>query len=205
MKTKRFDFVIVLTLILIAMLLIIRFQSVAKLTLHDEFGAVIQLPSNYDNRPTRILYWLHGRHGNAYTCPPMRENPNFIIIAPHFNREAMWKDFDLNDLVERVEDKYPASERYLEGYSRGANGAIYHAAKNPGMFAHVNALAGSYFEKQRVYDSLTIIGGLRDDRWKASSQAYADVVGCSVVWVDSTHDPNEFYGTIKDRVDNPAL
>lgn len=161
--------------------------------MREEFDSVIYVPEGYTGEPMSILYWLHWHRGNAYACPPRLENPNFIIVAPKFRREADWKNYDLQALIERVESKYPASERWLEGYSRGANGAVWHAAREPNMFSRVTAIAGSYPEPSEPVNNLTLIAGLRDDRWGHASVRYAKDIGAEVKWIDSTHNPYEFY------------
>lgn len=166
-------------------------------TRRDELGAVVYVPEGYNGEPIPVLYWLHWYRGNAYSCPPMDANPNFIVVAPKFNRDAVWKEFDLPALIKQVEAKYPASTRWLEGYSRGANGAVYWASKLPGTFSKVRALAGSYPEPvATITDPLIILGGRHDDRWGSQSKVYADSIGAKVVWVDSTHNPTDFYNQL---------
>lgn len=161
--------------------------------IREESGAIIYVPEGYTGEPTPILYWLHWHRGDAYTCPPRLQNPNFIIVAPIFRREADWKNYDLPALIRRIELKYPASERWIEGYSRGADGAVCHAAREPNLFSRVTAIAGSYPEPPELIDNLTLIAGLRDDRWGHASARYGKAIGVDVKWIDSTHDPFEFY------------
>lgn len=176
-------------LVLVVILLLV-------VTNQKESDAIIYVPEEYTGEPTPILYWLHWYRGSAYDCPPRLKNPNFIIVAPMFRREADWKNYDLPALISRVESKYPASTRYGEGYSRGANGIVYWASKRPDLFSKVTAIAGSYPEDPEPVANLTILAGLRDERWGRASARYAKSISADVIWVDSTHNPHEFYRTL---------
>ena len=178
---------------LTAVIFVATLALLAPEAMREESGAIIYVPKGYTGEPTPILYWLHWYRGSAYSCPPRLENPNFIIVAPKFRREADWANYDLPALIARIESKYPASVRYGEGYSRGANGIVHWASKRPDLFSRVTAIAGSYPEDPEPVANLTLIAGLRDDRWGHASARYGKDIGVGVKWIDSTHDPYEFY------------
>ena len=160
--------------------------------------AVVYVPPGYDGGPTPILYWLHWYNGSAHHCPYFEMEPDCIVVAPLFRREADWKNYDLEALVRDGEQRWPASERWIEGYSRGAYGAAWHAAQRPELFSKVTAIAGGYPDHPEPPE-IQLFAGARDDRWLESSREYAAAIGSELTLVDSSHDPWEFYSKLGNR------
>ena len=81
----------------------------------------------------------------------------------------------------------------IEGYSRGAYGAAFWAAKFPGVFREVRCMAGGYPDYPDVQDPILIYAGTDDEKWKDDSVAYAECLNVAVQWRGSSHNPSEFY------------
>jgi len=142
-----------------------------------------------------VLIWLHGYRMNSNQCP--HTDADYVVIAPNFRREADWKNYDMRGLAKQVRAEYNPKQLYIEGYSRGAYGAAWHAAENPGMFDKVICLAGGYPTFPDVKDSIMIVGGAYDNRWFEDSRKYAAYLGVELKTVNSSHNPTEFYSALK--------
>lgn len=92
MIRRILDFLVISALLSVAVMFIGQIQQLRDNSggdqIRDELGAVIYVPENYAGEPIPTSYWLSWCRGSVHAYPPMYENPKF-------NREAMWKTFDV--------------------------------------------------------------------------------------------------------------
>ena len=138
---------------------------------------------------TKVVIWLHGLNMSADQAP----EGNYLTMAPVCHKDD-WENYDLRPII-NIAKRYGLPLE-IEGYSRGAFGAAYHASQNPGIFREVRCLAGYYQNFPQVVDPIKLYAGTLD-KWKHSTIQYAKNLGKEVIWVKSTHNHLEFYEAVE--------
>lgn len=166
-------------------------------SMHKEMKTVIVFPAAYDSdvQDFPVVYLLHGYSGSYRDWPqkmnlqPLADAYRFILVCPDGGYNSWYLDSPLDSSSQYethiIKEIIPFISKYyrtdssrfaITGLSMGGHGALYFAARHPGLFAAAASMSGAVdlSWSTRRWEIDEKLGSYKDfpGRWRKNSIIY---------------------------------
>ncbi len=145
--------------------------EIQSAAMNTKLHAGVIVPDSYKKQKKTaypVLYLLHGYSGNfrdwltkvpdKSVLPNLADQYQMIIITPDggfgswyldspLDKASQYETFITKELVQAVENKYPAitsrAGRFISGLSMGGHGALYLSARHPDLYLAAASMSGA--------------------------------------------------------------